>query len=302
MGGIVAFGGIEDEKFYRARTHRNPSPSPEDASLAFSPRPARVGIVGSSGMNLEDSATRPPGEVVRRSVFLTTHWSVVLTAGRHDTTRARAALESLCQTYWYPLYTYVRRRGHSPEDAKDLTQGFFACLLERQSLANADPNRGRFRSFILGAMNYFLADERAKLQTQKRGGGHKILSLDLLAAEQRFDLEPADNATPDMAFDKQWAAALLNEVLNRLEEAYRSEGRMNLFTELKQTLLGPRESQPYAALAKRLSMNEGAVRTAVHRLRKRYRELLREEIANTVSAPEEVDEEIRYLFKISGDG
>jgi RNA polymerase sigma-70 factor (ECF subfamily) len=227
---------------------------------------------------------------------------MVLTAGGNDTTRARAALESLCQTYWYPLYAYARRRGYSPEDAKDLTQGFFACLLERQSIANADPERGKFRSFILGAMNYFLADERAKLQTQKRGGGHRILSLDLMAAEQRFDLEPADNnATPDKAFDKQWAAALLNKVLNRLEDAYRAEGKTSLFVALKETLLGTRESQPYVALAKRLSMNEGAIRAAVHRLRKRYRELLREEIAHTVSSPEEVNEEIRYLFKISGE-
>src|SRR5436309_15405027 len=128
--------------------------------------------------------------------FVTTHWSVVLSAGHKDTSRAGHALERLCQTYWYPLYAYVRRRGHSPEDARDLTQEFFVRLLERQSLANADPDRGKFRSFILGAMSHFLADERAKLRTQKRGGGHKILSLDLISAEQRFDLEPADNATP----------------------------------------------------------------------------------------------------------
>jgi len=254
------------------------------------------------GTNAEGSATPPPGAAGRQSVFVTTRWSVVLTAGRRDTTRARAALESLCQTYWYPLYAYVRRRGHSPEDARDLTQEFFVRLLVRESLANADPDRGKFRSFILGAMNYFLADERAKLQTQKRGGGQKILSLDLMAAEQRFDLEPADNATPDKSFDKQWAAALLNEVLNRLEDAYRRDGKMSLFMELKQTLMGTRESQPYAVLAKRLSMNEGAVRAAVHRLRKRYRELLRGEIANTVSSLEEVNEELRYLFKISADG
>ena len=252
-------------------------------------------------MNPDDSAAPPGGEAVRQSVFVTTHWSVVLTAGRRETTRARAALESLCQTYWYPLYAYVRRRGYSPEDARDLTQAFFVRLLERQSLANADPDRGKFRSFILGAMNHFLADERAKSLTQKRGGGHEILSLDLMAAEERFDLEPADNATPDKAFDKQWAAALLNEVLNRLEDAYRRDGKLSLFIELKQTLMGTRESQPYAVLAKRLSMNEGAIRAAVHRLRKRYRELLRDEIANTVSSQEEVNEELRYLFSVLRD-
>jgi len=253
-------------------------------------------------MNPDDSAALPGGEVVCKPVFVATRWSVVLRAGRSDTTRARAALESLCQTYWYPLYAYVRRRGYPSEDAKDLTQAFFARLLVRQSLANADPDRGKFRSFILGAMNHFLADERAKLQTQKRGGGHEILSLDLIAAEQRFDLEPANDATPDKAFDRQWAAALLNEVLNRLEDAYRREGKLSLFIELKQTLMGTRESQPYAVLGQRLSMNEGAIRAAVHRLRKRYRELLRAEIANTVSSPEEVNEELRYLFKVSADG
>src|SRR5947208_16173595 len=163
-----------------------------------------------SGTNPEDCATPPQGEVGRESGFVTTHWSVVLTAGRRDTTRARAALECLCQTYWYPLYVYVRRRGHSPEDARDLTQEFFVRLLERQSLANADPDRGKFRSFILGAMNHFLADERAKLQTQKRGGGHEILSLELMAATQRFDLEPADNAILDKSFINPCAAALMN--------------------------------------------------------------------------------------------
>jgi RNA polymerase sigma-70 factor (ECF subfamily) len=259
--------------------------------------------VSTSGTTPENSAAAlpSPGEVVRRPVFVTTHWSVILTAARSDTTRARAALEKLCQTYWYPLYAYVRSRGHSPEDAKDLTQEFFANLLGRQSLANVDPNRGKFRSFILGAMNYFLANEWAKLQTQKRGRGHETLSLDLAVAERWFGVEPADHATPDKAFDKRWASALLNEVLNRLEGEYRREGRISLFNALKQTLMGRRESQPYANLAERLNMNEGAVRVAVHRLRKRYRELLREEIANTVSSPEEVNEEIHYLFRISAE-
>src|ERR1051326_3374288 len=135
--------------------------------------------------------------------FVTTHWSVVLSAGRSDSTRARQALEGLCQTYWYPLYAYVRRRGYPPHDAQDLTQGFFACLLERQSLANADPNKGRFRSFLLGAINHFLATERAKIQTQKRGGGCEILSLDLAEAERRFDLEPADNRSEEHTFELQ---------------------------------------------------------------------------------------------------
>ena len=233
--------------------------------------------------------------------FVTTHWSVVLSAGHSDTPRAAEALQRLCQTYWYPLYTYVRRRGYSPQDAQDLTQGFFACLLERQSLATADPEKGRFRSFMLGAMNYFLATEWAKMQTQKRGGGREIFSLDLAAAEQRFDLESADHATPDKAFDQAWATALLDKVLSQLEAEFRREGKIQLFDMLKQTLTGSRESQPYGVLAAQLSINEGAVKTAVHRLRKRYRQLLEAEIANTVTSPGEVKEEMRYLLKAAAD-
>ncbi|HRI11923.1 MAG TPA: sigma-70 family RNA polymerase sigma factor [Verrucomicrobiota bacterium] len=248
------------------------------------------------------ASTVSPSEATEpQRYFATTHWSVVLTAGQSNPSRANLALEELCQTYWYPLYAYVRRRGYSAHDAQDLTQGFFACLLERQSLANADPHKGRFRSFMLGAMNYFLASEGAKLQTQKRGGGHQMLPLDLAAAEQRFDLESADHAAPDNAFDKEWATALLDKVLSQLEQDYRREQKIQLFDTLKQTLAGARESQPYATLAAQLNMNEGAVKTAVHRLRKRYRELLQAEIANTVTSPEEVKTEMSYLFKVMAD-
>jgi len=236
-------------------------------------------------------------EVKRQPAFVTTHWSVVLKAGRADTTRAREALAKLCKSYWYPLYAYVRRRGYSSHDAQDMTQAFFLCLLEQQSFANADPNRGRFRSFLLGAMNHFIADEWKKACAQKRGGGQKILSLDLATAEQRFDLEPAVNVSPDQAFDRQWATTLLNEVLSRLENEYQHEGKTELFNALKQTLAGARESQPYAELAATLDMSDGAVRVAVHRLRKRYRDLLQVEISNTVGSPAEVKEELRYLFK-----
>src|SRR5208283_4853886 len=172
--------------------------------------------------------------------------SVVLSAGGSDTMRARDALARLCQTYWYPLYAYVRRRGNSAHDAQDLTQAFFAQLLERQSLAAADPERGRFRSFLLGAMNHFLINEWQKSRAQKRGGGSQTISLDLAAAEERFDLEPADHSTPDKIFERQWALTLLGEVLNRLEAEYQREGKGGLFAALKQTLMGTRESQPYS--------------------------------------------------------
>jgi len=256
----------------------------------------------STDSTTSNHSTGPLGKIRRQPVFATTHWSVVLKAGRADTTHAQDALAKLCQNYWYPLYAYVRRRGHSAHDAQDLTQAFFLCLLARQSLADADPNRGRFRSFLIGAMNHFLADEWEKMRTQKRGQGQTVISLDLALAEQRFDLEPTDNATPDKAFDREWATALLDVVLNNLESEYQWENKAELFKALKQTLAGKRESQPYVILAARLEMNEGAVRVAVHRLRKRYRQLLQAEIAHTVGSPEEVKEELNYLFRVIGSG
>ena len=243
-----------------------------------------------SATTLNSSSAKP------QQYFATTHWSVVLSAARNDTSRASIALEKLCRTYWYPLYAYVRRRGFSSHDAQDMTQAFFACLLERQSLANVDPEKGRFRSFMLGALNYFIASEWAKAQTQKRGAGKQIISLDLAAAEERYDLEPADNNTPDKIFDRAWANALLATVVANLELEYRREGKEHVFEVLKQTLAGSRESQPYAELATKLNLNEGAVKTAVHRLRKRYRQVLEAEIANTVGSTDEVKEELTHLL------
>jgi RNA polymerase sigma-70 factor (ECF subfamily) len=235
-------------------------------------------------------------EPATRQVFATTHWSVVLTAVSGDSGGGPAALARLCQSYWYPLYAHARRRGCSPHDAQDLTQEFFAQLLGRKSFATADPSRGRFRSFLLTAMNNFLVSEWKKARAQKRGGGETLLSLDLAAAEQRFDLEPAGRDAPDKAFDKQWALSLLEEVLNRLEKEYRRDGKGELFAALKQTLMGASASQPYAQLAANLGLGEGAVKVAVHRLRKRYRELIRAEIANTVASPDEVNDEMRHLL------
>ena len=255
-----------------------------------------LGVVSTSQARA-DCSTAPSSRVAPQPAFVTTHWSVVHTAGRENTTRARTALEKLCQTYWYPLYAYVRHRGYSPEDAKDLTQAFFLRLLEQRSLAHANPDLGRFRSFLLGALNHFLITEWKKSRSQRRGGGRQMFSLDWAAAEGRFDLEPADHATPDKAFDKHWATALLDEVLRQLENEYRRDQKLELFQALKQTLAGPRESQPYTDLASQLGMTEGALRVAVHRLRKRYRALLEEEIANTVTSPEEVKEEMAYLFR-----
>jgi RNA polymerase sigma factor (sigma-70 family) len=235
-------------------------------------------------------------ESSHRPAFVTTHWSVVLTAGRSDTTRARTALENLCQTYWHPLYAYVRRRGYSPEDAQDLTQEFFARLLERNAVATVAPDRGRFRSFLLASMNHFLADEWDKARAQKRGGG-RVISLDLRTAETRLDGPSARELTPEQAFERRWTITLLEQVYRKLEVAYGQEGKGKVFEVLRPALAGASRDAPYAELARRLGTSEGAVKVAVHRLRRRYRALLRDTIADTVSGPDEVEDELRYLFR-----
>ncbi len=226
---------------------------------------------------------------------------MVLAAGRSETTNAHAALEELCRVYWYPLYAYVRRRGHSPEDAQDLTQEFFARLLEHKWVARADRQRGRFRSFLLSAMSYFLSDEWDKARAQKRGGGVTPVPLQFDTAETRYGHEPADQVTPEQTYERRWALALLEEVLRKLRLEYEEAGRTELFTALHPCLVGERAGLPYKEVAAKLDMSEGAVKSAVHRLRGRYRELLRHEIAQTVAEPGEVDEELRHLFVVLGN-
>ena len=231
-------------------------------------------------------------------VFVTTHWSVVLAAARNGAPGTQAALEHLCRTYWYPIYYFVRRRGYSTHDAQDLTQGFFARLLEKHWIADAEPSRGLFRSFILLMLKRFLAAEWRKANAQKRGGHFQALALPLDSAEIRYTLEPADNHSPEQAFEKKWALALLDTVLRDLGADYERDGNGRLLEALKPSLTGSREAQPYAALASALGMSEGAVRVAVHRLRERYRKRLRAEVADSVATPAEVDSELRHLFRV----
>ncbi len=265
--------------------------------LAFPARDATLAVVSTSTQADSPETTSTGINLPQRPAFVTTHWSVVVTAGRSDTV-AHDALAKLCQTYWFPLYTYVRRRGHSSEDAQDLTQEFFARLLERNWVADADQQKGRFRSFLLSAMNHFLADEWDKARAQKRGGGVAPLSLQFDTAETRYGVEPADNVTPERSFERRWALTLLEEVLKRLQAEFEQEGKAELFAALNPCLVGERTSQPYAELAGKLGMNEGAVKSAVHRLRQRYRQLLRDAIAQTVATRDEVDEELRQLFAV----
>lgn len=229
--------------------------------------------------------------------FEATRWSVVLAAGRDDGAQA-AALDHLCRTYWYPLYAFVRRQGRSADDAQDLTQAFFARLIAKRDLAAADPARGRFRSFLLAAMKHFLANEWDKARALKRGGGAHVTSLDAGDAETRYLREPADPATPERIFERRWALTLLDEVLHRLRAEHEARGQRVLFEELKDTLAGGGGADGHAATAGRLCMSEGAVKVAAHRLRRRYRDLLRAEIAATVNDPRDVDDELRHLFAV----
>jgi RNA polymerase sigma factor (sigma-70 family) len=231
-------------------------------------------------------------------MFPVTQWTVVLAAGGTPSPESAAALERLCSSYWYPLYAFVRRSGHSPPDAEDLTQEFFARLLEHNWIAHADRHRGRFRSFLMMAMKRFLANEWKKVRTLKRGGQVRLVPLQLDAAETRYTREPADTRTPEQLFEKQWALTLLEAVLNLLREGYTRDGKGALFHALEPCLIGGRDTQPYAVLAGQLGMTEGAARVAVCRLRERYRECLKAEIAHTVASAAEVDEELRHLLRV----
>jgi RNA polymerase sigma-70 factor (ECF subfamily) len=230
--------------------------------------------------------------------FATTHWRVVLAAGEGAAPGSAAALEKLCRAYWYPLYAYVRREGYSPHDAQDLTQEFFAWLLESKHLRVANPERGKFRSFLLVRLKHFLSDQRKKARAQKRGGGQVVVSLDAELAEERYLLEPATELTPEAIFDQRWALTVMEQTVSRLREEYVAAGQTELFEELKhfQPLEGAGPS--YAEVAARLGLSQSAVKSAIYRLRQRHRDLLREEIAHTVSTAAEVDEEIRYLIAV----
>jgi len=241
-----------------------------------------------------------PGSPHHPARFATTRWSVVLAAGgEDDSSKARDALATLCEAYWYPLYAFVRRRGHKAEEAQDLTQAFFARMLEKHFLRDVHPELGRFRSFLLACLKHFLSNEREKARALKRGGGLKPISIDSHAAEQRYRLEPADDETPEKLFERQWAVTLLSQTLSQLEAEAERDGRGELFAQLKVYLTGE-QGPSYAEVAARFDMTEDAVKAAVYRLRKRYRKCLREQIAQTVADEEQVEQEIQDLFAALG--
>lgn len=229
--------------------------------------------------------------------FATTKWTVIHAAGRSATPESDQALAELCAAYWDPLYAFVRRKGHQPAEAQDLTQAFFAELLEKNRLQLADPSRGRFRSFLLSALTHFLANQARDARALKRGGGRMPLSLDFERGEERYSREPVHELTPERVFERRWAATLLDHTVQQLRAEYESAGKLDLFAALSPHLGGD-AGEAYAAIAERMGMTEGAVKVAVHRLRKRCKELLRAQIAQTVASEEHIDDELRELFSI----
>ena len=232
--------------------------------------------------------------------FATTRWTIVLAAGKSGTPQSVEALESLCKAYWFPLYAYVRRRGHSKEDAEDLTQAFFADLLERRDFTRADGERGKFRAYLLASLKHFLANEWDKSRRLKRGGNITHFPLDWESADTRFQIADGTQVPPDAAFDREWAVALLARVIVRLKEECIADGAGERFEELKKYLTAGKSEIPYADAAAALSMDVGAVRVAVHRLRKRYRKLLRDEVAQTLSDPAMLEDEMAALLGAFG--
>lgn len=229
-------------------------------------------------------------------VFATTRWTLVLAAGDDVSPQGREALEQLCRGYWFPLYAYVRRRGHDADAAQDLVQGFFARLLERNDLAGLTREGGKFRSFLLTALNHFLANEHERAQAQKRGGGRELISLDDDSAEDRYQREPAHAESPDRLFERQWALALMEDALRRLTEEQAANNRADFFAALRPFLSREPEPGEYATLSDRLGLAPGTLAVQVHRLRERYRQLVRAAVADTVDSPLEIDAEMRHLL------
>ena len=241
------------------------------------------------------SEPKPAGSTQQPNLFLTTHWSIVLTAAEADSPHAAQALEQLCRAYWYPLYAYVRRRGYDSDDAQDLTQSFFARLLERNYVGQADRRRGKFRTFLLSALSHFLANEWDHAHRLKRGGDQTLISFDAVTAEERYSLEPVDLSDPAKLFERRWATTLLERALARLEQEFNERSQGKLFEACRPFMLGEQGEATYTEAAPASGTTPAAMKMGVSRMRARYRELLRQEILQTVASPQEAEEEYREL-------
>ncbi len=240
-------------------------------------------------------STRAANPTTSDGRFAATRWSIVLAAGNwRENSRTRRAMEELLQIYWFPLYAYARRRGQSPADAEDAVQGFFTYLLEHDAFLTVRQSKGKFRSFLLASLNHYLANERDKRQALKRGGAKPLLSLDAASAEAKYASEPVDAMTPDRVFQRRWALALLEQSLAVLRAQYAQKGKEELFLALQHVLTGT-AAIPHAEVGRQLAMTEGAVRVAAHQLRRQFRKIVRDEIAQTVAQPEDVEEELKSL-------
>jgi RNA polymerase sigma factor (sigma-70 family) len=271
------------------------------ASRAKRGRPHLTGILGAPAtgtLEIVLADENPDGLpwITRSPQFHTTHWSCVLEAQAGASPDGAVALDRLCRVYWYPLYAFVRRQGFDSHDAQDLTQAFFRDLLEKRFLEGVEPGKGKFRSYLLARLKHFLENERTYRRRQKRGGGQVIFSLDQALAEERYAEEPLDDASPDRLYDRKWAQTILDQVLAKLGAEYSASGQGEWFQEMKVFLVGIEEADSYREIAARLKMSESALKSAAHRLRRRYRELFREEIAHTVASCSEIDREIKHLL------
>ncbi len=242
------------------------------------------------------SESTVPATSVSTDWFTTTHWTMVLAARSDDSGAARHALEELCRTYWYPLYTYIRRQGYSPEDAQDLAQGFFERVLERNFFGHADREKGRFRAFLLTLLKHYISDQRDRERALKRGGGAKFISLEAQAAEQRYALEPVETMSPDKLFERSWAVTVLGQAEARLRQEFERAEKLELYEQLKDCEGGGGRARSYADIGSRLGMSESAIKGAAFRFRQRKAELVREVIAQTVARVTDIEDEIRYLL------
>jgi RNA polymerase sigma factor (sigma-70 family) len=270
-------------------------------------RPSTNSPVGSDGRESQLQAVHSPHtmfpsrsaepEAAGRGRFATTQWSLVLAAAKRDSAEAEQALARLCALYWYPVFAFVRRQAHSTEEAEDLTQGFFARLIEKGDIGDADRSRGRFRTFLLTACQHYLLNERDRMLAVKRGGGHAALSIDVIAAESRYQRALAHSETPERLYDRQWCLTLLASVLDDLSAEYLSAGNEAQFARLRAFLTMPDDAGTHADAARELGMTASAVKAAVHRLRRRYRDALRRRVADTVESPQDIDDEMHFLLE-----
>ena len=270
---------------------------PVDSRLTTSDREQKRLSAFAPTMN-DSTHDHRPGPT-HAGIFGTTHWSVVLAAGQRESPEAADALEGLCRTYWYPLYVYLRRQGNSPEDAQDLVQEFFFRLLEKNYLAKADRERGKFRTFLLQSLKNFMINEWKAAGRLKRGGGLEFISIDADAAEGRYAAESAPSADPENEYEQRWAVTLIEKTLTILRQEFQVADKTRMFEELSGFIWGAQSTASYAEIAGHLHLTEGAVKVAVHRLRQRFRELLRAEIAHTVARPEDIDDELRHLISVA---